>query len=82
MEVTSPMSPTSPTGFGFGPTTIKVLFAIYPGVNGSDVLGPLEVLTKALHNISDPSMSLLSLMYPDYSYHTCNPTRLTLGFLC
>lgn len=57
MEVTSPMSPTSPTGFGFGPTTIKVLFAIYPGVNGSDVLGPLEVLTKALHNASDESMS-------------------------
>jgi hypothetical protein len=57
MEVTSPMSPTSPTGFGFGPTTIKVLFAIYPGVSGPDVLGPLEALTKALHNPSDPSKS-------------------------
>jgi hypothetical protein len=62
MEAMSPMSPTSPTGGGFGPTTIKVLFAIYPGVNGSDVLGPLEVLSKALHNPSDLSTSLLSLI--------------------
>ena len=31
-----------------------MLFAIHSGVNALDVLGPLEVLTSALHNSSDP----------------------------
>jgi hypothetical protein len=56
MEATSPISPTGPSI-----TTIKVLFAVYAGVSGSDVLSPLEVLTKALHNPSDPCTSHLPL---------------------
>jgi transcriptional regulator GlxA family with amidase domain len=34
---------------------IKVLVAIYPSVNALDILGPLEVLRQAQHNVNDPS---------------------------
>jgi hypothetical protein len=32
---------------------IKVLFALYPGFNSLDVAGPLEMLSRALHNSKD-----------------------------
>lgn len=33
--------------------TVQVLFALYPGYNTLDVAGPLEVLSRALHNPKD-----------------------------
>jgi len=33
---------------------VRVLFALYPGMDALNVLGPLEVLNKAFHNLSDP----------------------------
>jgi hypothetical protein len=53
MEATSPTTST---------VTIKVLFAIHSGVNALDVLGPLEVLTTALHDSSDPCNYALFLL--------------------
>ncbi|OCK75313.1 class I glutamine amidotransferase-like protein [Lepidopterella palustris CBS 459.81] len=39
-----------------GPTeTIKVLITLHPGFDALDVVGPLEVLTRARHNIKDPA---------------------------
>jgi hypothetical protein len=32
---------------------IKVLFALYPGYNTLDVAGPLEILSRSLHNTKD-----------------------------
>jgi hypothetical protein len=32
---------------------IKVLFALYPGYNTLDVAGPLEILSRSLHNAKD-----------------------------
>ena len=52
MEATSPIS-SNPI--------IKVLFAIHSSVNALDVLGPLEVLSSALHNSSDPCKYILYL---------------------
>jgi putative intracellular protease/amidase len=34
---------------------VKVLFALYPGMDALNVLGPLEILNKANHNINDNS---------------------------
>ncbi|PSN70418.1 class I glutamine amidotransferase-like protein [Corynespora cassiicola Philippines] len=34
---------------------VKVLFALYPGYNTLDVAGPLEVLSRSLHNPKDKS---------------------------
>jgi hypothetical protein len=36
---------------------IQVLFLLYPGVDALDVLGPMEVLKKALHNSCEPGKS-------------------------
>lgn len=33
--------------------TVQVLFALYPGYNTLDVAGPLEILSRALHNPKD-----------------------------
>jgi hypothetical protein len=33
---------------------VKVLIALYPGMDALNVLGPLEALNNALHNSSDP----------------------------
>jgi putative intracellular protease/amidase len=33
--------------------TVQVLFTLYPGYNTLDVAGPLEVLSRALHNPKD-----------------------------
>lgn len=46
------MEPISPTTSGI--QAIKVLFVIHSKVNALDVLGPLEVLSQALHKPSDP----------------------------
>jgi len=32
---------------------IKVLFCLYPGYNTLDVAGPLEILSRSLHNSKD-----------------------------
>jgi hypothetical protein len=32
---------------------INVLFALHPGIDAMDFVGPLEVLTHALHNKDD-----------------------------
>ena len=37
--------------------TVQVLFTLYPGYNTLDVAGPLEVLSRALHNPKDKSES-------------------------
>jgi putative intracellular protease/amidase len=37
---------------------IKVLFALYPGMDALDFIGPLEVLTHAQHNINDSCKSI------------------------
>lgn len=37
---------------------IKVLFALYPGYDTLDVAGPLEILSRSLHNAKDKSMLL------------------------
>ena len=34
---------------------IQVLFALHPGFGAQELCGPLEVLSKALHKINDPS---------------------------
>jgi hypothetical protein len=39
---------------------IKVLFALYPGYNTLDVAGPLEVLSRSLHDNKDKSTSFFS----------------------
>jgi hypothetical protein len=36
--------------------TVQVLFALYPGYNTLDVAGPLEVLSRSLHNSKDKGM--------------------------
>lgn len=33
--------------------TIKVLLTLHPGLDALDFVGPLEMLTGALHDISD-----------------------------
>ena len=38
---------------------IKVLFALYPGYNTLDVAGPLEILSRSLHNAKDKGKSTL-----------------------
>ena len=34
---------------------IQVLFALHPGFGAQELCGPLEVLSKALHKLNDPS---------------------------
>ena len=34
---------------------VKVLFALYPGYNTLDVAGPLEILSRSLHDNKDKS---------------------------
>lgn len=34
---------------------IQVLFALHPGFGAQELCGPLEILSKALHKIHDPS---------------------------
>ena len=36
---------------------IQVLFALHPGFGAQEVVGPLEVLSQALHRKGDPGMS-------------------------
>jgi putative intracellular protease/amidase len=33
--------------------TIKVLITLHPGMDALDFVGPLEILTKAQHDIND-----------------------------
>jgi hypothetical protein len=41
-----------------GPTEkVKVLFALFPDYNTLDVAGPLEVLSRSLHNPKDKCKS-------------------------
>jgi len=42
---------------------VKVLFALYPGMDALNVLGPLEILNKALHNNSDDDTSAFECTY-------------------
>ena len=37
--------------------TIKVLFALHPGMDALDFIGPLEVITQAQHSTGDAGMS-------------------------
>ena len=39
---------------------VKVLYALYPGYNTLDVAGPLEILSRSLHNPKDKG-----------EYHSC-----------
>lgn len=45
---------------------VKVLFALYPGMDALNVLGPLEILNKANHNINDDSKLTLVLQFSLY----------------
>jgi putative intracellular protease/amidase len=56
---------------------IKVLFALHPGMDAMDFVGPLEVLTHAKHNVSDDCKSFYSslmgndaLIFICHFYHT------------
>lgn len=40
---------------------VQVLFALYPGYNTLDVAGPLEVLSRSLHNAKDKGTFLHAL---------------------
>ena len=42
---------------------VKVLFALYPGYNTLDVAGPLEVLSRSLHNNKDMCKLKSSSLY-------------------
>jgi transcriptional regulator GlxA family with amidase domain len=42
---------------------VKVLFALYPGMDALNVLGPLEILNKANHNINDDSTGAFDCTY-------------------
>lgn len=37
---------------------IQVLFALHPGFGAQELVGPVEVLSNALHKIRDPSKAL------------------------
>jgi len=40
---------------------IKVLITMHPGVDALDLVGPLEVLSQARHNINDDSMYIFMI---------------------
>jgi hypothetical protein len=42
---------------------VKVLFALYPGMDALNVLGPLEILNKALHSTGDDGKYRLVLTF-------------------
>ncbi|KFY87983.1 hypothetical protein V500_06661 [Pseudogymnoascus sp. VKM F-4518 (FW-2643)] len=42
---------------------VKVLFALYPGMDALNVLGPLEILNKANHNINDDNTGAFDCTY-------------------
>ncbi|KAL5435740.1 hypothetical protein PMIN07_007356 [Paraphaeosphaeria minitans] len=43
--------------------TVQVLFALYPGYNTLDVAGPLEVLSRSLHNSKDKSSKAFKVQF-------------------
>jgi putative intracellular protease/amidase len=49
---------------------VKVLFALFPGYNTLDVAGPLEVLSRSLHNSKDKCKSRLAPI-SQYPYLPC-----------
>lgn len=44
---------------GDGAEPVQVLVTLHDQMNLMDVAGPLEVMSKALHNASDPGTPLL-----------------------
>lgn len=54
-----------------GPNEVlKVLFALYPGYNTLDVAGPLEILSRSLHEPKDKCKSIcLDLMPTSLKSH-------------
>lgn len=48
---------------------IKVLFALYPGYNTLDVAGPLEILSRSLHDAKDKCTSPLLLFTSAILFH-------------
>ncbi|KAL1611799.1 hypothetical protein SLS60_000019 [Paraconiothyrium brasiliense] len=43
--------------------TVQVLFALYPGYNTLDVAGPLEVLSRSLHNSKDKASKAFKVQF-------------------
>lgn len=47
---------------------IQVLFALHPGFGAQELVGPVEVLSNALHKIKDPSKTLIIASPPLLAY--------------
>lgn len=47
---------------------IKVLFTLHAGMDALDFIGPLEVLSRAQHDVNDPSkFNRFTLMITEYT---------------
>jgi len=49
---------------------IKVLISLHEGLDAMDFIGPLEVLTKALHNINDTATKAFEVTFTSATEHT------------
>lgn len=45
---------------------INVLFALHPNFGAQELVGPLEVLTNALHKTNDPGNTTSRLVYSEH----------------
>ncbi|KAF1974448.1 class I glutamine amidotransferase-like protein [Bimuria novae-zelandiae CBS 107.79] len=58
--------------------TVQVLFALYPGYNTLDVAGPLEILSRALHNPKDKSSKAFKVQFAGPSAAMTSVQGLTI----
>jgi len=49
---------------------IKVLFTLHPGMDALDFVGPLEILSKAQHDINDASTKAFNISFAAAAEHT------------
>ncbi|KAF2692006.1 class I glutamine amidotransferase-like protein [Lentithecium fluviatile CBS 122367] len=57
---------------------IKVLFALYPGYNTLDVAGPLEILSRSLHDSKDKSSKAFEVQFAGPSAAMTSVQGLTI----
>lgn len=57
---------------------IKVLFTLYPGYNTLDVAGPLEILSRALHDAKDKSTKAFEVQFAGTSAAMTSVQGLTI----
>lgn len=50
--------------------TIKVLFTLHPGMDVLDFTGPLDVLSKAKHDVNDDSTKAFEIFFASLTEHT------------